>query len=607
MVPERRARVWLFLGAVLLPWAVAALIEFGRGNDPVHDGGWPAGALAVANQPSRIAWWEGPPFGGGQRQFQYRGDTDAFSRALLAFAAIQAPDLDLVLHDGPQEDSLLRDADKPGAEARIDWTFTVWNPESWHRLYNDPRSVFMASQPGFRQPVDPPRLDVYLGGGGVDWAKVAVPANVRVRDERAAAGGADVSAGGLVRAQVYDMATGKPITGARLVAECAEPGGERGGTTYKTVCEAHSDAAGRVQADKLPVGTLRLWVSAPGYAPRLLTTESCNQHIFKNLQTSLAKESSLDGSAVDDTGKPLAGVTVSPSSEMAIDGRGYGLPNPPKAVTDAAGRFTLAGLPAGYMQVRARLPGHCFSDQTIHAVPSAAVALRLSRAGGLVVATVDPAGKAVARFEDNPLLVEVESKDGAKIGTWGGSAQVKDDGTVVFTDILPGEYRVWVHPNPSSEDRQYAPDQFVRIEPGGRTEVRFVLGGPPGPTVRLEIRAATGEPAAGFSEMTVAGSERRVFVGGEVLLSNDAIRSARVTHGEGAAWQIEVVFTEAGGGRFAEITEAATGRPLAIVVEGGLLSAPIVREPIAGGKAVITGAFSEAEARRIARGLAGGQ
>ena len=56
----------IFTCAMLLqPGATFALIMTGKG-EPVTDAGWPAGALAVANLKSRLGWWEGPPFGGGE-------------------------------------------------------------------------------------------------------------------------------------------------------------------------------------------------------------------------------------------------------------------------------------------------------------------------------------------------------------------------------------------------------------------------------------------------------------------------------------------------------------------------------------------------------------
>jgi hypothetical protein len=52
------------LAAVMAPEA-SALITGGEGNKPITDPGWPTGAEAIFNHQGRIAWWEGPPFGGG--------------------------------------------------------------------------------------------------------------------------------------------------------------------------------------------------------------------------------------------------------------------------------------------------------------------------------------------------------------------------------------------------------------------------------------------------------------------------------------------------------------------------------------------------------------
>src|SRR5947209_19599947 len=96
------ALVWL--------WAIPALalIVVGRGNDPVHDNNWPAGSMEVANLKTRVGWWEGPPFGGGEHTLLYRGDEAAFQAALDAFARIKAPRLDLFVHDGgPAESTFL--------------------------------------------------------------------------------------------------------------------------------------------------------------------------------------------------------------------------------------------------------------------------------------------------------------------------------------------------------------------------------------------------------------------------------------------------------------------------------------------------------------------
>jgi hypothetical protein len=99
--------------------------------------------LALANLQSRLGWWEGPPFGGGEWTFCYRGDTASFSQALAAFAAIRAPALDLVIQDGPETNGILGQ--------QTDWAFTVWIPASWNHLFNNPKSVFEADSGTFHK------------------------------------------------------------------------------------------------------------------------------------------------------------------------------------------------------------------------------------------------------------------------------------------------------------------------------------------------------------------------------------------------------------------------------------------------------------------------
>src|SRR5688500_13088747 len=89
--PAARRPVVILAGAFLALLVAApalGLIQVGRGNDPVRDHNWPAGSLDVANLKTRVAWMEGPPFGGGQHTFLYRGDTAALQAALDLFGKI---------------------------------------------------------------------------------------------------------------------------------------------------------------------------------------------------------------------------------------------------------------------------------------------------------------------------------------------------------------------------------------------------------------------------------------------------------------------------------------------------------------------------------------
>jgi preprotein translocase subunit SecD len=63
---------------------------------------------------------------------------------------------------------------------------------------------------------------------------------------------------------------------------------------------------------------------------------------------------------------------------------------------------------------------------------------------------------------------------------------------------------------------------------------------------------------------------------------------------------------EAGARRFGSFTRDNIGRPIAIVVAGRVVSAPVIREPILGGKGRISGSLTAAEAERLAARIRSG-
>jgi protocatechuate 3,4-dioxygenase beta subunit len=322
--------------------------------------------------------------------------------------------------------------------------------------------------------VDPPRLNVYVGGGGgVDWAKVKVPAGLSVHDERAAAAPGQPGGGAVVRAEIYDMATGKPVRDAQVAVVRTWNAGAY--IAYVDVAKAVSDTTGQARFTNIPAGTYGLRAAADGYATRVLSYERCGRRSSKRLTVELAKSAVVSGRITDTDGGPLQEVKVYPSTVMAMDGRGYTSPGQLTIKTDAGGRFELSGLPVGYVQVGARKEGYHFSDLfTIHDVPATNIVLRLSRAGGLQVTVTDKAGQRLSRFEGNPLTVEVEPEEGNQVGSWGGSATVRDDGTVEFKNMPPGRYRIKSRPNPFHSNRVYPPEQIVTVTPGGPIQVKVV-------------------------------------------------------------------------------------------------------------------------------------
>lgn len=448
---------------LLLATAASALIMVGRGNAPVSDSNWPAGALEVANLKTRVGWWEGPPFGGGQHQFLYRGDAAALQQALDLFAKVRAPELRLVIHEGPHENTFLKDEKDAKSDTRVDWSLTVWNPQSWNHLYNAPGSTFAAEDPSgnFRNPVDPPRLDVYVAGAdgkGIDFKQIKVPAGITVTDERATAAGYPADAGSVIRGDVYDMTTSKPIAGARIrVTRSAQGEPEQ--------AAAHADRQGHFELKGIPAGTYRVSISAENYAPRLLGYVQVGKNALKRYTAYLVPPAKVRGTVLDTDGKPVGGVHVRASSIMAADGRGYPLPAQADATTDDKGAFELAGLPQGFLQLHGYHKSYFMLDiLKPYTAPADGIILRATATGAVKGRVLKPDGKpaADAHVSVNP--------PGERLGKWGGSTQVNPDGTFSFDAVPPGKYLVSTDPGLSATGNDPAAKE-IEVKAGQTVEV----------------------------------------------------------------------------------------------------------------------------------------
>jgi SecD/SecF fusion protein len=120
--------------------------------------------------------------------------------------------------------------------------------------------------------------------------------------------------------------------------------------------------------------------------------------------------------------------------------------------------------------------------------------------------------------------------------------------------------------------------------------------------VVVEFRLAQTEPGVGLVEFVLPVSEETFYLRSEVAIGNADVASASVIqHGQRPA--VELLLTQEGAARFAEFTKANLKRRVGIVVDGKLVSAPVINAPITGGRALVIGDFGEEEALRIARGL----
>jgi SecD/SecF fusion protein len=86
-------------------------------------------------------------------------------------------------------------------------------------------------------------------------------------------------------------------------------------------------------------------------------------------------------------------------------------------------------------------------------------------------------------------------------------------------------------------------------------------------------------------------------------MNGEHIENARAIQDQLAGIQVHMNFDSVGAKRFGEVTTANVGRQLAIVLDGKLYSAPVIRGPITGGSAQIEGNFDVREAERLASAL----
>lgn len=93
-----------------------------------------------------------------------------------------------------------------------------------------------------------------------------------------------------------------------------------------------------------------------------------------------------------------------------------------------------------------------------------------------------------------------------------------------------------------------------------------------------------------------------------VLLTGDAIQTARVELNQSQFGQPMIAFelTKEGTDAFARLTEENVNRRLAIVLDGIVQSAPVIRSRIGGGRGVIEGQFTKEEAKDLALVLRSG-
>lgn len=151
------------------------------GNEAVSNKDWPTGAETVFNFQGRIAFWEGPPLGGGQWHAECRGNAKQLSEILAAFDRMDAKNKRIVVHNGVGQSFWLNPSHDPAKvdAAKIDWSFMVWSKPHWERLIGPKKT--RDKNDAALEPLS--QIDIYTGGS-VTWSDVTVPKSLTVVDRR---------------------------------------------------------------------------------------------------------------------------------------------------------------------------------------------------------------------------------------------------------------------------------------------------------------------------------------------------------------------------------------------------------------------------------------
>ena len=428
---------FVFLASIAACPSAYALIHGGEGNKPLNLPGLPQGAAAIFNHQARIAWWEGPGLGDGEWHAECRGDAQVFNEVLQLFSKLAVENKRIVVHDGVGYSSWL-----PRNRGEIDWMFTVWNPKSWEEYNNRPRPRKRVVAKG-----PPSMIDVYIGGN-IKWADVKIPKGLEVDDRRLESHGFTLADRVVLEGKVIDLDTNQPLAAHVFLAKYER---NPDGGKYVREKEVLADAEGQWVLKNVPTGSYDLIIEADGYVPRLIGFEEFgDQPGWARYDSGLARPGPLSGRVTDLKGNPLADATVRLGEVVTTSGTYYSTPNGNEATTDADGRFQFDQVPIGSVSIDVHKPGYCrLGLGKLVNTPARDVVLQMPKSASLTVSIDFTNAQRPGEY-----LVKVEAEGGPMVGKWGGSGQINEQNQISFSDIPPGRYVIYGHPNPGADNQQ---------------------------------------------------------------------------------------------------------------------------------------------------------
>lgn len=210
---------------------------------------------------------------------------------------------------------------------------------------------------------------------------------------------------------------------------------------------------------------------------------------------------------------------------------------------------------------------------------------QLSAQRDIDVSVVD-GNRIVLRPTSAGLAAEIDSAMGQAVEVI--RRRVDELGTREPTIIRQGDTRIVVQV-PGLQD----PEQLkALIGKTARLEFRLV-DVEADPVAAAQGRAPPGRQVVPTAEGGVLVVERRAMITGDQLVDSQP------TFQDGLP-VVSFRFDSVGGRRFARATQENVGRPFAIILDGQVISAPRINEPILGGSGIISGNFTTESANELA-------
>ncbi|MEE8501053.1 MAG: protein translocase subunit SecD [Kiloniellales bacterium] len=113
-------------------------------------------------------------------------------------------------------------------------------------------------------------------------------------------------------------------------------------------------------------------------------------------------------------------------------------------------------------------------------------------------------------------------------------------------------------------------------------------------------RIPAGTEVLPSDELDAADNPRRYVVKKRVMVGGENLTNAASTTDQNGRPAVSFTFDTVGAKRFGDATRENVGRLFAIVLDNKVISAPVIREPILGGRGQITGSFTFQETQDLA-------